>query len=85
MRLFSDTLANQINPNPVTPEPGHDTKDGHNTSRDDFYSRDVWRSAIPAGNNPPSTFHGLGFSGVYWDFRTVNTHGHPILRGLGGQ
>jgi hypothetical protein len=52
-----------------------------------FRDRRFWTNPVPANNTTVFDIkdHGLGFDPAIWDFSTVESKGHPILRGVGGQ
>jgi len=92
MRLF-ESATHGGTPTLITPAPTgtHSNSNGANAEDSDFRRRDIWQNDASASGTTPAAHHGLGFNSAHWDFSTVNTHGHPVLRAspngprMGGQ
>jgi hypothetical protein len=66
----------------VTLTKGRGTKDGADAHEGNFRDIMFWSNPPPADNDVEfnSETHGLDFSETHWDFSTVPSRGHPVLR-----
>jgi hypothetical protein len=84
----SDTYgANNSQMSDVTLTINRGEKDGGDAHLGIFRDRRFWTNPLPADNTVVFNVadYGLCFSASVWDFSTVESKGHPILRGVGGQ